>query len=238
MRFGLIGDGRISEKHKAAIREIGGRIVRVFDPAREVKGPVCHDLNAEFFDGVDWVVICSPTHCHYNQIKRSVQFGKRVICEKPYVLPWQPIIDSPDVSVVLQLRWMDLPETVDKIRVRAVRHPHYFASWKGDPYLTGGLFFDLAIHYVDLARRLGCELELEVADHGDQFRFIGDIDVSKVNMEELYTRMYEDIVFNGGGVRPSHVAELHWLLGRYTERYGAGKEILNKLIKVTPNGLL
>jgi hypothetical protein len=133
---------------------------------------------------------------------------------------------------------MNLPDIVEKIRVRAVRHPAYFAGWKGDPYLTGGLFFDLFIHYVDLARRLQCPLEMEVADHGEQFRFIGDIDLMAVDMPKLYARMYEDIIFNGGGVKPPHVAELHWLLGRYTERFGAGREILNRMIKVSPNGLL
>lgn len=187
---------------------------------------------------MDWVVVTSPTHCHYGHVKQALHNGKRVICEKPYVLPWQPVVDNENVSVVLQLRWADLPKTAESIRIRAVRHPAYFASWKGDPYLTGGLFFDLLIHYVDLARRYNCPLEFEVADNGEQSRFVGDLDIMKLDMPVAYSRMYKDIVFGDRGVRPQEVAELHWLLGRYTERYGAGQSILNKKITIHPTGLI
>ena len=35
MRFGLIGDGKIAHRHRHAIEENGGRIIRVHDPKYE-----------------------------------------------------------------------------------------------------------------------------------------------------------------------------------------------------------
>ena len=244
MRFGFIGNGRIAGRHKEAIKRIGGTLERIYDPATALANDAfrpegsCKALDSEFFDAVDWVVIASPTKCHYDNVKAALGRGKMVICEKPYCLPWQPIIDSPNVFVVMQMRWADLPNTAKKIRVVAARNEEYFRSWKGDPYQTGGLFFDIFIHYVDLARRYKCELEMLVVDHGTQERWIDDFCLMDIDMNLAYEAMYRDIVLRGVGTRPSQVAELHWMLARYTERFGFGQEIVGKVLKVSPSGLV
>lgn len=234
MLFGLIGAGKISERHVTAIKSIGGTVARVSDPA--LRG--CETLDAKFFDGLDWVSICSPTYCHYGHVQTALKYPVGIICEKPYVLPWQPILMSGRVHVVLQTRWLDLPPTAKVIRVKAARNDAYFNSWKGDPLMTGGLFFDLFIHYVDMARRYNCELRIEVVKEGTQERWIDDFDLMKVDMQDAYCRMYRDVVFGGKRVSPEYVAEIHWLLARYTERHGFGREIMGKIIRISPNGLV
>ena len=92
MNFGLIGDGRIANRHKIAIKNINGSIVNVFDPIYGEK-----HIKDSFFDDIEWVVICAPTYTHYDYVKLSLSHGKKVICEKPYVLPWQPLIDGKNV---------------------------------------------------------------------------------------------------------------------------------------------
>jgi len=109
---------------------------------------------------------------------------------------------------------------------------------KGNPELTGGLFFDLFIHYIDLARRYNCTFEGLVQKEGKQERWIDDFNLMEIDMAIGYERMYRDIVFNSTGIRPSHVAELHWLLGKYTGRYGIAQDIIDKPIRVKPNGLV
>jgi len=239
MRFGLIGNGRIAGRHKEAIGRLGGEVTRMYDPVLKHGTPkVCKCLDSEFFDAVDWVVVTSPTQCHYAHVKLALEHGKMVLCEKPYCLPWQPVIDSEDVFVVMQMRWADLPATAKKIRIVAARNDAYFASWKGDPYLTGGLFFDVFIHYVDLARRYKCTLEMSVLSEGKQERWIDNFCLMDIDMDAAYENMYRDVVLRHSGVRPVQIAELHWLLARYTERFGFGKEIVGKVLRVSPDGLV
>jgi hypothetical protein len=236
VRFGLIGEGRISGRHKVAIEKIGGKVVSIYDPAftgKTAENCLYHkELSRKFFDSVHWVVVTSPTFLHYEHVKMALTYGKKVICEKPYVLPWQPLIDSKDVFIVLQLRWANLPRKAKEIRLVAARNIDYFDSWKGAPEKTGGLFFDLFIHYLDLARGYNCLFRGIVKEEGKQERWIDNYDLMNVNMDVAYERMYRDIVFRGMGVHPQDITELNWLLGRFTERFGSGREILNKEIMI------
>ena len=239
MRFGLIGDGRIAERHKKAVNLIGGSISWIYDPPRyrEVDitpdgYAVIHSLTKENFMLVDCVIICSPTHLHYDHLEIALQHDVKIIVEKPMVLPWQPVIDNDAISVVLQLRWLPLPTKADKVFIKAARNEAYFVGWKGNPEMTGGLFFDLFIHYIDLARRLGAEFEALVLSEGPQERYVDEIDLMNIDMDTAYENMYRDIVFKNKGVKPTDVAQLHWLLGRFTERFGSGKEILGQRIVI------
>jgi len=242
MKFGLIGDGKIAKRHRQAIKHVEGKIVKIYDPKYNENGnrppEAVSTLDRSFFKDLDWVVVASPTSCHYIHVKTALAHGKKVICEKPYVLPWQPLIDNDSVFIVLQLRWLNLPVTAEKVQVVAARNDDYFVGPKGNPALTGGLFFDLFIHYVDLARRYGCWFEGMVVKEGEESRQIDQFNLLSQDMNEAYKRMYRDIVFKGEGVTPKEFAELHWLLAKYTGRYGAGKEILGWPIRLRPDGLV
>ena len=229
LKFGLIGDGKISERHKVAVVNNGGQITEIYDPKynnKKIK------LDKKFFEDKDYIIICSPSNFHRDHIKLALKYNKKIIVEKPMVLPWESIIDDDKINVVLQLRWMDLPSRANLIKIIMVRDKDYFKSWKGDPKNTGGLFYNLFIHYIDLATIIGANFEGLVKPEGKQVRMIDDIDISKIDMDELYIKMYNDIVNHNKGVKPKDFFYLHWLLNRNSNIYGFGKDALNKYIYI------
>jgi predicted dehydrogenase len=138
----------------------------------------------------------------------ALSYNKKVICEKPLVLPWEPIIDDGRVNIVLQLRWMDLPEIAETINVVMVRNEEYFESWEGNAELTGGIFYHLFVHYIDLAIKLKAKFIGSVIPEGKQIRQIDDIDMFSYNM-------------------------IHWVLERCGWKYGInGKDLMNKIVSI------
>ena len=111
-----------------------------------------------------------------------------------------------------------------------VRDEKYFRSWKGDPKKTGGIFYNLFIHYIDLSLRLNSNFEGRVVKSGEQIRLIDDFDLFSVDMNELYLKMYNDIINNNKGVKPKDIFYLHWLLNKNSDMYGYGIEAINKKI--------
>ncbi|KKN36892.1 hypothetical protein LCGC14_0769020 [marine sediment metagenome] len=226
VNFGLIGDGAIAQKHRYAINKRGYNLHKIYDP---IKYPEIN-LDNDFFENIDWVAICSPSYLHYEHVKLCLSFDKFIICEKPLVLPWQPIIDDNRINVVLQYRWADLPTKIETITTRMVRNKEYFLSWKGDPLKTGGLFYNLFIHYLDLSILHGATFVGEVDSYGDNIRQADDIDLFSFDMDVLYTKMYKDVVEKRKGIKPADLYYLFWSLGRYSELYGFGSNALGKKI--------
>jgi UDP-N-acetyl-2-amino-2-deoxyglucuronate dehydrogenase len=120
---------------------------------------------------IDYVSICSPNYMHYDHIRMALRNGADAICEKPLVLEgWQ--LDSlvrweketgRRVYTVLQLRYhpeaIRLREMVQNstgktFQVNLVnitsRGEWYAASWKNDVMKSGGLAFNIGIHFLDL----------------------------------------------------------------------------------------
>ena len=232
-KFGLIGDGKIAKRHRTAIESLGGEIGAVFDPIYS-NHP---NLDTEFFDGLEYVAICSPTMRHCEHIQTALKHNVKVIVEKPMVLPWQPIIDNPDVFMVLQMRYCQLPRKAKKIKLVISRNSKYFESTKGHPRATGGMFYNVFIHYVDLAMRTGATIDAIVINDGHQEAWLDDIDLLSVDMDSAYRAMYSDIMLNAASPTAGEIARLYYHLARYTERFGAGKEILNKHIEINPTDL-
>ena len=173
LRFCLIGDGAIARYHKKAIEHVGGELSHVIDIAyetgiylskddttcsRSLEYTPVHDL-----EHIDFFVISTPSNLHREQIKfilTHTHGSAQIICEKPAFLPWEPIIDNDRINIVLQLRYLPgLPKSADLVTAHFLRDENYFLSWKGDPQKTGGLFYNLFIHYLDLAQRLGADFE-------------------------------------------------------------------------------
>lgn len=204
----MIGDGRISIRHRNAIDHVGGEIKWVYDPVKYPKPP----LMLQDFKGLDYVVICSPSFKHREQTKLVLQLAPecQVIVEKPAVLPWEPIIDDDRINVVLQLRYLDLPKKADLISVRMLRSEKYFQSWKGDFMKSGGAIYNLFIHYIDLAIRTGANFKGEICREGDQFRYIDTYDLFHVDMQVAYNKLYEDVL-NGGGIKPKDLFLLNYV---------------------------
>lgn len=163
-KFYVEGRGFVFSKyHKEAIESIGGQIVNTIEEA-------------------DWVVILTPNYLHYWQIIDALKKGKNVLCEKPLVLSeieCQDIIKlkgNKQVFSVAQLRYLSILKEIKvlenwndiKIVVNVHRDKEYFESWKGNNKKSGGILFNLGIHYLDLIIHLfGEPIEIKK-------RFVGE----------------------------------------------------------------
>lgn len=237
--FGMIGSmGYIAKRHKEAIKRIGGTIEAEYDPFLS-KYQYPEDI---FMADFDYLVICSPSNTHYDYIKMGLDAGKKIICEKPAFLPWQPIIDNNDINIVLQYRFLRLENYVKKpeaVRVNMVRDKKYLKSSKMDSRLTGGIFFNLFVHYIDLALQYNCIFEGEISTEGSQYRIVSNsrynYDLDSIPAEDLYTRMYKKIVNEDKGVKPKDIMYLRWWLERHSEIFGYGMDAINTKIVIKPN---
>lgn len=235
--FGLIGKGTISERHIKAIESIGGEIVNIYDPVLSNLRFI-EDL---FLDDFDYTVICSPSDLHYEHIKLALKEGRKVIVEKPQQLQWQPIIDNDSINIALQYNWLDkkiLPNPITEVEVVMIRDKKYFESWKGNVMKTGGIFPLLFIHYIDLALKYDATFSGLVLPEGQQVRRINGLDLNTVNMDELYSKMYHDIVYNDKGIKPKDTMFLHWIMERAGWLYGHGPDIIGKRIEFKPSDLI
>ena len=192
LKFALIGDGTIAKCHRKAIEHVGGELICVCDPGRYPGGVILNDgtptaILTELPERANWawrngrgrpiyIVICSPSHLHREQIKfilNKLPSNTQIICEKPAFLPWEPPIDDDRINICLQLQYAkDLPKKADKVIIQAVRDEAYFKSWKGDPKKTGGIFYNIFIHYIYMAHKLGADFEGRIITDGVQERKI------------------------------------------------------------------
>lgn len=268
IKFALIGDGAIAKYHKEAIKHIGGDLLYIIDPKytpEDKKTRPTIDTWAEILPNlhfpsyVDYAVIASPSYLHRTQIQEILKYGhilRGIICEKPAFLPWEPAIDNDKINIVLQLRYLpNLPKKADLVSVRFVRDEAYFKSWKGDVRKTGGLFYNLFLHGIDLAMQLGADFEGVVAEHGHQERWIGTkwtivqhaslasvsgykhiddkdkIDILNIDTQACYNRLYEAIL-EGKGIKPSGIFYLNWILQRNSEIFGYGRDGIGKTVTI------
>ncbi len=207
VRLGVIGCGRIGRVHADSITvHPRAGLAAVCDPvegaAREVGErfgvPWGTDVDAVLGDpGLDAVVVASPTPTHVDLLTRAVQVGKAVLCEKPIDLDLArvdacraEIGDLADRVMVGFNRRFD-PSFADiRARVQAgeIGPLEQLTIISRDPapppagYVTtsGGLFRDMTIHDLDMARFFLGEV-VEVTATGtnlisDEIAAAGDVD--------------------------------------------------------------
>lgn len=93
-RIGIVGSGRIARRFVPETKVVNGaEVVAVLNPEKEKAESFAkmHGLKAytefeELIQNVDAVYIASPHLSHYDYAKRSLQAGKHVLCEIPFVL--------------------------------------------------------------------------------------------------------------------------------------------------------
>src|SRR3990167_6165931 len=158
MKYAVIGLGFIFPRHKEAIEKTGGEIILTCDIDETKKADFTSwetMFDSPKFDTVDAVVICTPNYLHSSIARRALARGKKVLCEKPLSIDGVDGLEG--VNTVLQLRYH--PEVIRakalkpysiELRLNFKRGDDYFNGWKGDNSKSGGLLYNLGIHYFDL----------------------------------------------------------------------------------------
>lgn len=211
----FLGVGRMGETHLRNMAAISGVRVRVVaDPnleaaehGREISGAdraIVSTEEAILDPAVDAVIIVTPTDTHAGLIETAVLAGKAVFSEKPIALDLAEtkrvvdLIQQKDGTVQLGfMRRFDpgYAEAKRRIDQGELGRIETFRALSRDTYppplkfllQSGGLFLDMAVHDLDLARFLVGEVE-EVSAWGtvlidDRFAQAQDSDTAVVMLK-------------------------------------------------------
>jgi UDP-N-acetyl-2-amino-2-deoxyglucuronate dehydrogenase len=163
-KFEVIGTGFIFPTHLKAINQIGGKIV---DAVNEANGENAWREMVKNTEA-DCIVILTPNDLHFEMAKFSAENKKIVLCEKPLTIKSEEakvLTKYPDIFTVCQLRYhpftKELKSKIDpkknyrvEMDISVYRDKSYFESWKAQKERSGGILFNLGIHYFDLLLHL------------------------------------------------------------------------------------
>ena len=211
MRIGLIGVGRIGAFHAetlCGLPEVDSVIVtdadngRARDLADRLDTEAAGSVDALFNAGIDAVVIATATATHPELIRRGVEGGLPVFCEKPLAPDLDGTLDvvkwtngsAAAVQVGFQRRFDEgFRAARDAAQSGALGWLHTIRSVTFDAvpppasYIpgSGGLFRDCAVHDFDAIRWVsGHDVTRAYAvgaNRGDEFfRSAGDVDTASV----------------------------------------------------------
>jgi len=205
VRFGLLGAGRIGKVHARAIgSNPDAKLVAVADAMPAAAKEISTTYGAEIrtidkilaAKDIDAVVICTPTDTHADLIEKFARAGKAIFCEKPIDLSIERVQRC--LAVVAETRavlmvgfnrrfdphFMAVRQAIDDGAVGKVEMVNITSRDPGPPpydYIdrSGGIFRDMTIHDLDMARfLLGAEpvavsaqasvlVDKEIGKHGD-----------------------------------------------------------------------
>jgi myo-inositol 2-dehydrogenase/D-chiro-inositol 1-dehydrogenase len=219
VNIALLGIGRIGKIHFRNINQYfsNASIVAVADPQYDEQsfkkeyGDVFFTKNPEeaiAFEGVNAVLVCTPTSSHATLLEAAAKKGKNVFCEKPLDLSLQrtaslaKMVKDANVKLMLGFNrrfdpdFMQAKKTITEGRIGKVQIVKITSRDPGLPPIdyiknSGGLFMDMAIHDFDMARYIMDKKVVEVYSRGlvlvdKEVATAGDVDTA------LTTLIFED----------------------------------------------
>ncbi len=185
LNIAVIGAGRIGQIHARNVAaHPGARLVGVSDPDAAAAARLAADCGSAAIElddvfGAQAVLICAPTPTHADYIERAAQAGRAVFCEKPIDLSLdrvraclETVKAAGTVLMVGFNRRFDPHFAALKARLDAgeVGNLELLTIISRDPnppppsYVaaSGGLFRDMMIHDLDMARFLLGEEPVEL----------------------------------------------------------------------------
>ncbi len=213
LRIGLLGCGRIGQVHARSASQIEGVTVTAVadafpDPADALAaktGATVLDADALIeSNNVDAVVIGTPTDTHYDLIHAAARAGKAIFCEKPVDMSADRIRDCIKVVEAAGVPFMtafnrrfdpNFANVQNRIADGEVGDVEIVTILSRDPspppisYIesSGGLFRDMMIHDLDMARFLLGEEPVSVYAVGaslvdPEIGKAGDVDTAAVTL--------------------------------------------------------
>jgi myo-inositol 2-dehydrogenase/D-chiro-inositol 1-dehydrogenase len=210
IRVAFIGAGRIGQTHIKNLAGLPGVEVRVVADAladnAELGRAMCRadrattDINAALTaPDVDAVVISTPTSAHASLIDTAARAGKAIWCEKPIALDYTEsrriVTLTEQLGTPIQIGFMrrfdpGYAAAKRKIEAGALGRLETFRAISRDNKLppnaylatSGGIYMDMAVHDLDLARFLVGEVA-EVSAWGtslidQRVLEVGDVDTA------------------------------------------------------------
>lgn len=180
LKIGLLGCGRIGQVHARSIASIDGATVTVVaDAFATAAQSLAAGTGAKILDSdalicspdVDAVVIGTPTDTHYDLIHQAAAAGKAIFCEKPVDMSADRIRDCIKVVETAGVPFMtafnrrfdpNFANIHARIAAGEIGDVELVTILSRDPspppisYIkgSGGLFRDMMIHDLDMARFL------------------------------------------------------------------------------------
>ena len=160
--FAVIGTGYIFRTHLLAINNIGGKIIDVVSEShgKEAWKKMVENTKA------DYIVILTPNDLHFKMIRFSVEKGKTVLCEKPLTIKLEEaksLVGNENIFTVCQLRYHPFVKRIKQEQLsKKIKHQikmniffkrddkNYIQGWKNQIKRSGGILFNVGIHYFDL----------------------------------------------------------------------------------------
>lgn len=221
MRIGLLGAGRIGQIHaRSAAAHKSATLVAVTDVDAKAAGVIAAETGASVAKGIpdiiadktiDAVLICTPTDTHADLIAAAAKAGKAIFCEKPVDLSAERVraclkvvADTKAKLMIGFNRRFDPSFATLQRRLAAgeVGKPEIVTILSRDPapppvsYIarSGGLFRDMMIHDLDMARFLLGEEPVEVSAMAaclvdPAIGQAGDIDTAVVTLKTASGRL-------------------------------------------------
>ncbi|KAI0559024.1 inositol 2-dehydrogenase [Gracilaria domingensis] len=187
VRVGIIGAGRIGQVHAKAITAMhGAEVAAIADPFEKFGVAAAETFNTKYIpnwedllsdETIDGIVIGSPTPFHAEQIVKSAEAGKAIMCEKPISNDLATIDKCLDVVEKTNARLLigfqrrfdaNFMEVSKQVTDGVIGEVRMFQINSRDPapppaeYLanSGGIFLDMMSHDFDQARFCtGAEIE-------------------------------------------------------------------------------
>ena len=220
VNIGLLGAGRIGLNHARAVARIpGARIAAVFDPvdaaaqaaidAAGARRATADQIMAD--PAIDAVIIATPTDLHAAQIEQAARAGKAIFCEKPIDL------DADRVRACLRVvaqtgaqlmvgfnrrfdrEFAGLRAQIEAGAVGEIEMIQITSRDHAPPPIefvkrSGGLFRDMMIHDLDMARFLMGEEFTQVSATGSvlidpAIGAAGDVDTATATLKTASGRI-------------------------------------------------
>ena len=205
INIGILGCGRIGQVHGATLRGLtNARAVAVADAMPAAAEALAAKLGAKVMDadalindpGIDAVIIGTPTTTHYDLIHQAAAAGKAIFCEKPIDLSVARIhdclaaVEKTGVPFMVAFNRRFDPHFAHlqrQIADQVIGNVEIVTILSRDPapppigYVktSGGIFRDMMIHDLDMARFLlgeepveltaaaSCLVDPEIGEAGD-----------------------------------------------------------------------
>ena len=116
IRIGIIGTGRVAPRFFEETSYVSGaEVTAAFNPEEESAKkfgdkylvPIYTDHFDDFLDQVDAVYVASPNETHSGYVRKALEAGKHVLCEKPMTFTYAEARELYDLASQKELKLME-----------------------------------------------------------------------------------------------------------------------------------